>query len=170
MKQTIRLTESELKTLIRETLKETELYYDVDNFSGRWTKNPPEDYIDPEGSLDDPNGGDPFGDERSEIVADYGGDEKAAETDYSWRMNDTGNYPGLNDYYRVGKGAVDREVDDALTRHNAEKEWTPRQLRSADRIKGRWINRGVKPEDIDDAFHGSSLDEAITRALKKVLG
>lgn len=92
---------------LKKVINETELSYDVDNFSGKFNKNTPEG-IDPEGSLDDPNGGDPFGDERSEIVADYGGDEKAAETDYSWRMRDTGNYPGLDDYYRVGKGAVDR--------------------------------------------------------------
>lgn len=42
MKQTIRLTESELRNIVKESvsqiLKETSLGYDVDNFSGRHTK------------------------------------------------------------------------------------------------------------------------------------
>ncbi len=42
-KKIVRLTESKLRNIISETvkkvLKETSLYYDEDNFSGRWSKN-----------------------------------------------------------------------------------------------------------------------------------
>jgi hypothetical protein len=69
MSKQMRLTEAELKQVVKEAamkiLSETPLNYDIDNFSGRWTKpknwNIPnrdltsgEEYIDDEGYLDDP--------------------------------------------------------------------------------------------------------------------
>lgn len=168
MKKTITLTESELKGLITKILNETRLDYDMDNFSGKLTKNPPENYIDPEGSLDSPNAGDPFGDYRDEIVNDYNGDEKAAENDYSWSLNQ-GDYPSIDPSYRTNRNGVNRDIDNIHTLHNSGKGWSSKQLRSADRMKDKWIKGERGFDDIDDAFYGSSLDEAITRAIKKVL-
>ena len=168
MKKTIRLTESKLRGLITKILNETSLFYDVDNFSGRWTKNPPEDYIDPEGSLDNPNMGDPFGEYRDEIVNDYNGDEKAAENDYSWDLNQ-GEYPSILSGCRTNRNGVNRDINNIHTMHNRAKEWTPRQLRSADRMKDKWIKGERGLDDIDDAFYGSSLEEAVTRAIRKYL-
>ena len=49
MKQIIRLTESDLHRIIKESvhkiLKETRLDYDEDNFSGKYTKTKTDDYI-----------------------------------------------------------------------------------------------------------------------------
>lgn len=58
-KKLIRLTESDIHKIIKESVKrilnETRLDYDVDNFSGKWNKPDYDSYIDPEGYLDNPN-------------------------------------------------------------------------------------------------------------------
>ena len=170
MKKTVRLTESELKKMIHQIIKETRLDYDIDNFSGRWTKNPPEDYIDPEGYLDNPNTGDPFGEFRDEIVNDYNGDEKAAENDYSWDMFDNkGIAPAPDGIGTVTRKGIERDKNDIMNRRNFNTSWTDRQLKSADRMKDKWIKGERDLDDVDDAFYGSSLNEAITRAIRKVL-
>lgn len=164
--------ESELHRIIRESVKsvlsETRLDYDIDNFSGRWYKNPPEDYIDPEGSLDNPNGGDPFGEYRDEIVADYDGDEKAAENDYSWDLNQS-VYPSIYPYSKINRNGVNREIDDIQRFRNRGKEWLPQQLRSADRMKDKWIKGERDLDDIEDEFYDSSVNESVNRAIRKYL-
>lgn len=149
MKKIVRLTESDIKRMVMETLNELE-------------------YIDPESSLDNPNEGDPFGDYRDEIVNDYNGDEKAAENAYSWGLNQ-GDYPSTLPFHRVNRNGVNKDIDDIQSIRNRSKEWSQRQLRSADKMKNRWIKGERDLDDIDDAFYGSSLDEAITRAIRKYL-
>lgn len=164
------LGESELKGMIRQIIKETELGYDIDNFSGRWNKSEPEGYVDPEGLLD--TVGDPFGEYRDEIVNnEYGGDEKSAENDYSWRMfNSKGVAPGFNGIGNISKEGVPNDIDKAITNRNSENNWTDRQIKSADKMKDRWVKGKRSLDDVDDAFYGSSLDEAINKAIKKIIG
>lgn len=172
-KNRIRLNESQLKRIVNDSVKrvlnETRLDYDVDNFSGRWTKLP-DDYIDTEGCLDDPNNGcDPFGDYRDEIIADYNGDEKTAENDYSWNLFDKkpiANGEGIG--YSVNKGGVDMDIDRAINRRNKEKYWNDRQLRMANRMKDKWVGGTRDLEDLEDNFN-DSLNEAIYRAIRKYL-
>jgi len=147
-RKTIRLTEGELRGLITKILNE--------------------EYINPEGSLDNPNAGDPFGDYRDEIVNDYNGDDRAAENDYSWGLNQ-GDYPSTLPGHRTNRNGVNRDIDDIHTIHNRAKEWSPKQLRSADRMKDKWIKGERDLDDIDDAFYGSSLNEAVSRAIRKYL-
>lgn len=158
MKQTIRLNERELKHLIRESVKrvlsETRLDYDIDNFSGKWYKDVPDDYIDPEGSLDDPNGGDPFGEYRDEIVADYDGDEKAAENDYSWRHFD--DKPIANSPYscaKVGKRGIPDDIDDILRAKNRKNYWTDKEQRISDNAKKKWIDGKRDLWDFEDSLY-----------------
>lgn len=134
MRKVIKINENELKHIIKRYIKE---------------------YIDPEGCLDDPNAGDPFGDFRSEIVADYDDNEKAAENAYSWGLLHNGNM-------------ADLESDRMVNARRHEQEWTPRQLSSADKMKDRWISGERSLEDLDDAFYGSSLDETVTRIITRI--
>lgn len=154
MRRTIRLTESELKRMITESvrrvLNETRLDYDVDNFSGKWTKNPSmDDYVDDEGYLDDPNHAPNSWDDEDWIDGD-----KDMENDYSWEHFDNKSVaPGLDDYYTVGKGAIPRETDDAIRFRNKEKDWTPRQLKRGERIKNNWIKGKYDLDDVDDEWN-----------------
>lgn len=148
MKQTIRLTESDIRRMVMEAMKMLE-------------------YINPEGSLDDPNGGDPFGDVRGEIVGDYNGDEKAAENDYSWKLKQ--RFPSVMPNAVVDKGGAEEEMGNLISARNRNRDWTPSQLHSADKMKKKWINGERDLNDIDDAFYGSSLEEAVTRAIRKYL-
>lgn len=169
-KQQICLNEASLKQMIRQIIKETELYYDTDNFSGRWNKNIPDDYIDPEGSLDDPN-------QNPKSIEGWGevynsGDNKQDEIDYSWdQFNDKGIAPSV--YGKIAttsKNNIDKDKDVAMDIRNDKKNWTDRQIKSADKMKNKWLNGQRSLDDIDDAFYGSSIDEAINKAFKKIIG
>lgn len=151
MRRTIRLRESELRRMISECVKrvlnETPLDYDVDNFSGRWTKNVSmDDYVDDEGYLDDPNNAPNSWDDEDWIDGD-----KDMENEYSWeRFDNKVVAPGLDSYYTVGKRAIPRETDDAITYRNKEKYWTPRQLKQGERIKNNWIKGNFDLDDVSD--------------------
>ncbi len=134
MKKVVKINENKLNSIIKQCIKE---------------------YIDPEGCLDDPNSGDPFGDFRSEIVADYDGDEKAAENAYSW---------GLVNNEHMSDSEADRMADE----RRRKQEWSPRQLSSANKMKDRWVRGERSLDDLDDAFYGSSLDEAVNRVLNRI--
>lgn len=155
----IKLTEGELKTLVREAatkiLSETPLNYDVDNFSGRWTKSEPSD--DELALADSAANGDylddPFHEPNSWDDDEWIDGDKDMENDYSWdRFNHKPIAQGIEPYYKVGKGAVPREVDDALTMKNKQGNWSDRELRNRDRMMGKWLKGERTPEQIGDAW------------------
>lgn len=170
MSKQMRLTEAELKQIVKEAaikiLSETPLNYDVDNFSGRWTKpknwNIPnyelisgEEYIDDEGYLDDPYKSNEIEDALKDDEWEWGKDMdlKGAENDYSWdRFDGKPIAQGLDSYYKVGKGAVGREVDDAISRRNRENDWSDRELRNGYRMMDKWVNGKRDADDIGDAW------------------
>jgi hypothetical protein len=176
MKNQIKLTEAELKQVIKEAtmkvLAETELYYDVDNFSGRWTKpknwNVPnsdltsgEEFFDDEGYLDDPYKKDEIEDALKDDEWEWGKDMdlKGAENVYSWdRFDGKPIAQGLDPYYQVGKGAVPREVDDAIDRrkHGTRKkpgtDWTDRELYHGDKVMNNWVQGKRTPEEMGDSW------------------
>ena len=170
MKKEIRLTEGELKTLVKEAatkiLSETPLNYDIDNFSGRWTKpknwNIPnrdltsgEEYIDDEGYLDDPYKSNEIEDALKDDEWEWGNDMdlKGAENYYSWdRFDGKPIAQGLDPYYKVGKGAVGREVDDAISRRNRENDWSDRELRHGGRVMDKYVHGKYDGEDVGDAW------------------
>lgn len=189
MKKTIRLNQSGLRNLIRESVKralmETELTYDVDNFSGRWNKTEPnmDDFIDPEGYLDDPNNNPHHGEEWDEYVDDFGGDVKAAEEDYSWNLHDTQPVAtGVGGRYNVfSKHGVARDIDDAIAINNRKLYGDEKAKdRIAKRARAKWTNDKNSPEDIEDwtedmrftrpeAFGESKLHRIVKETVKRVL-
>ena len=189
MKKTIRLNQSGLRNLIRESVKrvlmETELTYDVDNFSGRWNKTEPnmDDFIDPEGYLDDPNNNPHHGEEWDEYVDDFGGDVKAAEEDYSWNLHDTQPVaPGVGGRYNVfSKHGVARDIDDAIAINNRKLYGDEKAKdRIAKRARAKWTNGKNSPEDIEDwtkdmrftrpeAFGESKLHRIVKESVKRIL-
>lgn len=170
MKKQMKLTEAELKQVVKEAamkiLSETPLNYDVDNFSGRWTKpknwNIPtrdlisgEEFIDDEGYLDDPYKSNEIEDALKDDEWEWGKDMdlKGAENEYSWnRFDGKPIAQGLDPYYKVGKGAVGREVDDAISRRNRENDWSDRELRHGDRVMDKYVHGKYDGEDVGDAW------------------
>lgn len=170
MSKQMRLTEAELKQVVKEAamkiLSETPLNYDIDNFSGRWTKpknwNIPnndltsgEEYIDDEGYLDDPYKKNEIEDALKDDEWEWGNDMdlKGAENWYSWdRFDGKPIAQGLDPYYKVGKGAVGREVDDAISRRNRENDWSDRELRHGGRVMDKYVHGKYDGEDVGDAW------------------
>ena len=170
MSKQMRLTEAELKQVVKEAaikiLSETPLNYDVDNFSGRWTKpknwNIPnrdltsgDEYIDDEGYLDDPYKSNEIEDALKDDEWEWGKDMdlKGAENWYSWdRFDGKPIAQGLDPYYKVGKGAVGREVDDAISRRNRENDWSDRELRHGGRVMDKYVHGKYDGEDVGDAW------------------
>ena len=161
------LTEEELKQVIKEAatkiLSETPLNYDIDNFSGRWYRPSSngfdllsgEEYIDDEGYLDNPYKKDEIADAIADDEWEWGQDMdlKGAENDYSWdRFDHKPIAQGLDDYYKVGKGAVPRETDNALYMRNKANNWSDRELRQGSRMMDKWVNGQRSPEQIGDAW------------------
>ena len=166
----IKLSEAELKQVVKEAaiqvLKETPLDYDIDNFSGRWTKpnnwNVPntdltsgEEYFNDEGYLDDPYKKNEIEDALKDDEWEWGNDMdlKGAENWYSWdRFDGKPIAQGLDPYYKVGKGAVGREVDDAISRRNRENDWSDRELRHGGRVMDKYVHGKYDGEDVGDAW------------------
>lgn len=162
MSKQVRLTEAELKQIIKETatkiLAETPLNYDIDNFSGRWSKNMPDDYIDgeSEGYFDDPN-------KKGDIeydLDDYASEEgdtrpmKDIENDYSWGLYD--NQPIAkspeSEYAMSTKAGVPFDVDKAISMRNRGNNWTGRELRHGGRVMDKYIHGKYDGEDVGDAW------------------
>ena len=157
----MRLTEAELKQVVKEAamkiLSETPLNYDIDNFSGKWTKGEPnwDEYVDDEGYLDNP-----YAKEKIEYDlwddAFENGDMRPMEdieNDYSWDLFDRKPIAqGLDDYYKVGKGVVGREVDNAISMRNRKNDWNERELRNRDRMMGKWLGGKRDADQIGDAW------------------
>lgn len=162
MSKQVRLTEAELKQIIKETatkiLAETPLNYDIDNFSGRWSKNMPDDYIDgeSEGYFDDPN-------KKGDIeydLDDYASEEgdtrpmKDIENDYSWGLYD--NQPIAqspeSEYAMSTKAGVPFDVDKAISMRNRGNNWTDRELRHGGRVMDKYVHGKYDGEDVGDAW------------------
>ena len=162
MSKQVRLTEAELKQIIKETatkiLAETPLNYDIDNFSGRWSKNIPDDYIDgeSEGYFDDPN-------RKGDIeydLDDYASEEgdtrpmKDIENDYSWGLYD--NQPIAqspeSEYAMSTKAGVPFDVDKAISMRNRGNNWTDRELRHGGRVMDKYVHGKYDGEDVGDAW------------------
>ena len=138
-------------------LSETALNYDVDNFSGRWYKDDDDwgDYIDDEGYLDDPYEKDSIEYELWDDAWNGDGSKspKDLENEYSWdRFDHKPISQGLDDYYQVGKGAIPREVDDAIRIRNANNDWSDRELRNRDRMMGKWVDGTRDADEIGDSW------------------
>ena len=162
MSKQVRLTEAELKQIIKETatkmLTETPLNYDIDNFSGRWSKNMPDDYIDgeSEGYFDDPN-------KKGDIeydLDDYASEEgdtrpmKDIENDYSWGLYDVQPIAQSpeSEYAMSPKAGVPFDVDKAISMRNRGNNWTDRELRHGGRVMDKYVRGKYDGEDVGDAW------------------
>ena len=162
MSKQVRLTEAELKQIIKETatkiLTETPLNYDIDNFSGRWSKNMPDDYIDgeSEGYFDDPN-------RKGDIeydLDDYASEEgdtrpmKDIENDYSWGLYDVQPIAQSpeSEYAMSQKAGVPFDVDKAISMRNRGNYWTDRELRHGGRVMDKYVRGKYDGEDVGDAW------------------
>ena len=162
MSKQMRLTEAELKQVVKEAamkiLSETPLNYDIDNFSGRWNKNVPDDYIDgeSEGYFDDPN-------RKSDIeydLDDYASEEgdtrpmKDIENDYSWGLHD--NQPIAqspeSEYAMSTKAGVPFDVNKAISMRNRDNNWTDRELHHGGRVMDKYVHGKYDGEDVGDAW------------------
>ena len=162
----IKLSEAELKQVVKEAamkiLSETPLNYDIDNFSGRWTKpsngydlTSGEEYIDDEGYLDDPYKHDEIENALADDEWEWGKDMdmKGAENEYSWdRFEHKPIAPGLDPYYSVGKRVVPREVDNAIAMRNKQGDWRDNELRHGRRMMDKWVNGQRDNEDLEDGW------------------
>lgn len=162
MSKQMRLTEAELKQVVKEAaikiLSETPLNYDVDNFSGRWNKNMPDDYIDgeSEGYFDGPN-------RKGDIeydLDDYASEEgdtrpmKDIENDYSWGLYD--NQPIAqspeSEYAMSTKAGIPFDVDKAISMRNRGNGWTDRELHHGGRVMDKYVHGKYDGEDVGDAW------------------
>ena len=155
-KQLIRLTESDLHRIIKESvkkvLKETRLDYDEDNFSGRYgTDSYYDNLIDLDGCLDDPNC---CSDPRYDLDMDYPSGKKG-DNEYSWNLfNQKSVAPGVGGYYNVNKFGIQKDIDDAHAIKKNKKEWTKKELNNGDRMMSKWVKGERNLDDIDDAWDG----------------
>lgn len=169
MKRTIRLTESDLHRIIKESVKralnETELNYDVDNFSGKNYKNPPEE-IDPTGYLDDPNtppgSGEDWADWANFVEDEFGGDHKAAENAYSWGLHDNSGFlPDGN----KGRMAYGYDADSMFDMNNDSIDTEERVKTAMGRHeKKKWLN-GAKDDEMFDFLHNGVYGESKLRNI-----
>ena len=146
------LTEEELKQVVKEAamkiLSETQLNYDVDNFSGRWNKNEPSDE---EWALaDSAANGDyldnPFNPPNSWDDDEWIDGDKDMENDYSWDL-----YHRMNN---VGKSPVDRQhdiMDAAQNRRDHAAYWTDRDNERGNRLMNKWVDGKRDLDDLEDA-------------------
>lgn len=152
MSKQVRLTEAELKQVVKEAamkiLSETQLNYDVDNFSGRWNKNEPSDE---EWALaDSAANGDyldnPFNPPNSWDDDEWIDGDKDMENDYSWDL-----YHRMNN---VGKSPVDRQhdiMDAAQNRRDHAAYWTDRDNERGNRLMNKWVDGKRDLDDLEDA-------------------
>ena len=132
---------------VTEGINETPLDYDIDNFSGRWTKSEPSDE---EWALADSraNGDyldDPFHAPNSWDDDEWVDGDKDMENDYSW-----GLYQRMNN---VGKSPVDRQhdiMDAAQTRRDHAAYWTDKDNERGRKLMDKWINGKRDTDELGD--------------------
>lgn len=159
MSKQVRLTEAELKQIIKEAatkiLSETPLNYDIDNFSGRWTKSEPSDE---EWALADSaaNGDyldDPFHEPNSWDDDEWIDGDKDMENDYSWdRFENKPMAPGLDNSYLAGKKSIPRDIDSAIAQRNRKNNWSDGELRHGRRMMDKWVKGQRDNEDLEDGW------------------
>lgn len=159
MSKQVRLTEAELKQIIKEAatkiLSETPLNYDIDNFSGRWTKSEPSDE---EWALADSaaNGDyldDPFHEPNSWDDDEWIDGDKDMENDYSWdRFENKPMAPGLDNSYLAGKRSIPRDIDSAIAQRNRKNNWSDGELRHGRRMMDKWVKGQRDNEDLEDGW------------------
>lgn len=148
----IKLTEAELKQVVKEAamkiLSETPLNYDIDNFSGRWTKGEPSDeelaLADAQGDYLD----NPFHAPNSWNDDDWVDGDKNLENEYSWDLHD-----------RMAKktpmmSPVDRQhdiMDAAANRRDHASYWTNSDDARGNRLMNKWVNGERSLDDLEDA-------------------
>lgn len=160
-KKILRLTESEFNKLlegaIKQVLSETPLNYDIDNFSGRYTKSEPT-YEEQALANSSANGDyldDPFNAPNSFDDDEWVDGDKDMENDYSWQRFD--NKPiarSADGFYKINKSAVPSDVDNALDIKNRKDGWTNRELDNSGRMMKKWVDGERDVYDIDDAWAG----------------
>ena len=132
---------------VTEGINETPLNYDVDNFSGRWTKSEPSDE---EWALADSraNGDyldDPFHAPNSWDDDEWVDGDKDMENDYSW-----GLYHRMNN---VGKSPIDRQhdvMDAAQNRRDHAAYWTDKDNERGRKLMDKWINGKRDTDELGD--------------------
>lgn len=128
MKKIVRLTESDLHNIIKETvnniLKETRLDYDEDNFSGRHFKKLPDGYIENyDYYLDDPLNGSEIESELESDAYYEDKDLKDLENEYSWDLFDKKPIAnGVGGYYKVNKNGVEGDIERAFNKRKEDKK------------------------------------------------
>ena len=154
MSKQMRLTEAELKQVVKEAamkiLSETPLNYDIDNFSGRWTKSEPSDE---EWALADSraNGDyldDPFNAPNSFDDDEWVDGDKDMENDYSWDL-----YHKMDKANHVGMSPVDRQhdiMDAAQNRRDHAAYWTDRDNERGRSLMGKWVNGKRDADELGD--------------------
>ena len=147
----IKLSETELKQVVKEAamkiLSETPLNYDVDNFSGRWTKSEPSDE---EWALADSRANGDYLDDPFHAPNSWDDDEwvdgnKDMENDYSW-----GLYHRMNN---VGKSPIDRQhdiMDAAQNRRDHAAYWTDKDNERGRKLMDKWINGKRDTDELGD--------------------
>lgn len=155
-------------------MNETELNYDIDNFSGRYYKNPPEE-IDPTDYLDDPNNppgsGEDWADWDDFVEDEFGGDQKAAENAYSWGLHDNSGFlPDGN----KGRMAYGYDADSMIDRNNDSIDDDERvKTAMGQHEKKKWLN-GAKDDEMFDFLHPwfyneSKLRNIVHESIKRVM-
>ena len=134
-KDTIRLNESMLKRIIKESvkrvLKETSTYPESDEYDEYY-----EDDYDPDW---DENYYDDFDDDYyEEDPRDAYPSGKQGDIEYSWDENEP-SYPGLSSYYRTRKDGIPYDVDKAITDRNTANNWSQKELEQRDRFMKHWL-------------------------------
>ena len=118
-KDTIRLNESMLKRIIKESvkrvLKETSTYPESDEY---------DEYYEDDYYEEDPRDAYPSG--------------KQGDIEYSWDENEP-SYPGLSSYYRTRKDGIPYDVDKAITDRNTANNWSQKELEQRDRFMKHWL-------------------------------
>jgi len=147
----IKLSEAELKQVVKEAamkiLSETPLNYDVDNFSGRWTKSEPSDE---EWALADSRANGDYLDDPFHAPNSWDDDEwidgdKDMENDYSWSL-----YHRMNN---VGKSPIDRQhdvMDAAQNRRDHAAYWTDKDNERGKNLMNKWINGKRDTDELGD--------------------
>ena len=168
MGQQMVVTEGELKEIIKEAtmkvLSETPLNYDIDNFSGRWNKNTPDEELNPDDYLDNPYDAPNSWDDDEWVDGD-----KDMENEYSWNAFDRQAIaPGVEDHYNVMKTGVPGDVNKAISWRNKDNDWSEMELRNRDRMMGKWINGERDADDIGDSWEDIHYESKAPRKTMRM--